>query len=338
MKAVIFNVLLTLCAVFALGGCRVAESTPTLTAVVEPSATAASTATATETPEPTATAEPQPTATVTPAPLGTLAAVVPVENLNLRSGPGTTYAILGSYPQNSELFVTARIPGNEWVRVQTADEKTGWMSTGMLELGDSVNTLPWEEVTDSTIVSGRVIDSDGKPVNGATVAVMQRLTDSTLRTDAVSDADGYWYAYIPTESAGMWEVQLVSVACDSWIYDDACNFSGHFLYNYRFIFEPPPISPFLFLFETADQRITGDITNAEGVPVAMRVFAERADGAYVYVLSNTQGQFTLPVGAGSWKVYGMQYNPNLEGESVTVLVEAGTEPEPVHIKAPVPEE
>ena len=291
-------------------------------------------------PEPTTTYTPQPlpTNTPTPPPAGTQGVVVPVDNLNLRAGPGTTYAILNSYPVNTELFVVARVPGNEWVRVKLADDKTGWMSAELLGLGENVAYLPLEEVTDSIMVTGRVIDSEGKPVNMVTIAVMQRLASSTLRTDAITDQDGYWYAYIPKESAGMWEVQVISAGCTSWIYDETCNIVDHFLYNYRFIFEPPPISPFLFMFQIADAYITGEVTNADGVPVSMRVFAERSDGAYVYVLSNEAGQFTLPVGAGSWKVYSMQYNPNLEGESVSVQVETGIDPEPVSIKAPVKKE
>lgn len=337
MKSGRFSILFVLLLVLILSGCGQPDATP------EVSATQTNPPTQpppTQTPQPpaTQTPEPEPTQTPTSHPLGTQTAVVPVENLNLRAGPGTTYAILASYPTNTQLLVLSRVPGDEWVRVQLADEKIGWMSAELLGLGENAAYLPLEDVTDSIMVSGRVIDSTGKPVDKVNIAVMQRLKDGTLRTDAVSNADGYWYAYIPKESVGIWEVQVVGTDCASWIYDSACNNTGHFLYNYRFIFEPPPSSPFLFMYQTADAFITGQVTNAEGTPVSIRVFAERTDGAYVYVVSNEAGQFSLPVGAGSWKVYSMQYNPNLEGESVTVQVQSGVNPEPVYIKAPVKKE
>ena len=133
-------------------------------------------------------------------------------------------------------------------------------------------------------------------------------------------------------------MQLISAQCASWINDETCNLSGHFLFNYRVIFEPPPLSPFLFLYQTSDANITGLLTDADDKPVSMRVFAERSDGAYVFVDSTEEGQFTLPVGAGSWSVYAMQYNPNKEGERVTVQVQSGVNPEPIFLKAPVKED
>lgn len=337
MKFSGFSLSLVFLLAVLLVGCAKTEH-PTLIPSDIPS-TAEPTATATL-PEPTITNTPQPEPTLTPTPraVGTFSATIPVNNLNLRSGPGTTYAILNQYPVDTQLSVVSRIPGDEWVRVQMSDGKTGWMSAQLLGLGDQTAYLPMEDVTDSIMVTGRVIDSTGKPVNKVTIAVMQRLAESTLRTDAVTGEDGYWYAYLSKESRGTWEVQVAGVDCASWIFNETCNMTGHFLYNFRFIFQPPPTSPFLFMFQTADAYITGDVTNADGVPVSIRVFAERSDGAYAYVSSNEAGQFSLPVGAGTWRVYSMQYNPILEGESVTIQVEAGVNPDPVHIKSPVKKE
>ena len=337
MKSARFSILFVLILVMLFSGCAQPEASPEVAATqtnppTQPLPSQTLQPTFTHTPEPL------PTETPTPHPVGTQAAVVPVENLNLRAGPGTTYAILGSYPIDTQLTVLSRVPGDEWVRVQTSDEKTGWMSSALLGLGENAAYLPLEDVTDSIMVSGRVIDSTGKPVDKVNIAVIQRLKAGALRTDAISNADGYWYAYIPKESVGIWEAQVMGADCASWIYDSACNLSGHFLYNYRYIFEPPPSSPLLFMYQTADAFITGELTNAEGTPVSMRVFAERSDGAYVFTASNQEGKFSLPVSGGSWKVYSMQYNPDLEGESVTVQVESGINPETVYIKAPVKKE
>jgi SH3-like domain-containing protein len=340
MKLSHYSLIFVLLAAGALTGC----GTPSVQATeiippTETSAPPAATSTATL-PAPTSTTVIEPTHTAEPTirAEATLSVAISVENLNLRAGPSTTYAILGSYPEDTDVIVTARVLGSEWVRVLMPDEKTGWMSAELLGLGEDAAFLPLEEVTESIVVSGRVIDSDARPIGGVTVAVLQRLAETTLRADAVTDAEGYWYAYIPKESAGIWEVQVIGADCASWINDEACNISGHFLYNYRFIFEPPPISPFLFLYQTADAHITGLLTDADDQPLSMRVFAERSDGAYVFVDATEDGQFTLPVGAGSWSVYAMQYNPNLEGERVTVTVLSGLDPEPIFLKAPVEED
>lgn len=327
-------------AALLIAGCA-AQPTALPTESIQPSATSIPpTATFTATlPPPTATVEPSPTvvSTETPHPIATMSAEVGVENLNLRAGPSTIYAILASYPEGTEVQVVARVPGNEWVRVQMPDDVTGWMAAELLDLGEEVAYLPLEEVTESIIVSGRVIDSQARAVDGVSVAVLQRLVEGSLRTDSVTDEDGNFYAYLPQQSIGIWEAQIVSVNCDSWIMDENCNLQEHFLYNYRIIFELPPLSPVVFLYQVADTNLSGTVTNAEGEGVSLRVFAERSDGAYVYTQSGENGSFSLPVGAGTWNVYAIQLSPNLEGEPLTVEVAAGVEPEPISIQAPAAE-
>jgi hypothetical protein len=266
-----------------------------------------------------------------------MSAEVGVTNLNLRAGPSTIYAILASYPENTEVLVVSRVPGNEWVRVQMPDEVTGWMSADLLDLGENVAYLPLEEVTESIVVSGRVMDSQARPVDGVNVAVLQRLADGNLRTDAITDEDGYFYAYVPQQSVGYWEAQIVGISCDSWIMDENCNLKDHFLYNFRTIFELPPLSPLVFFYQVADSHITGIVSDANGGPVSLRVFAERPDGAYAYVQSDENGAFSIPVGTGTWSVYAIQLTPNLEGEPVSVQVDSQSEPEPISLLAPVSE-
>lgn len=324
-----------------LAGCAPAQ-TPAPTQTAEPSVTSVPptpTLTATLPPEPTATEMPPPTEapTETPHPIATMSAEVGVANLNLRAGPSTIYAILASYPEGTEVLVLSRVPGNEWVRVQMPDEITGWMSADLLNLGEEAAYLPLEEVTESYVISGRVIDSQARPVDGVNVAVLQRLVDGSLRTDAITDEDGNFYAYVPQQSVGIWEAQIVGVNCDSWIMDENCNLREHFLYNFRVIFEMPPLSPIVFFYQSADTAITGMVSNAAGDPVSLRVFAERSDGAYSYALSDENGRFSVPVGGGTWSVYAIQLSPNLEGDPVTVQVTAGVEPEPIFLQAPASE-
>jgi len=51
--------------------------------------------------------------------------------LNLRSGAGTQYKIIGSVQTGDELNVLAN--RDSWTRIQTPDKKTGWIPAGYLE-------------------------------------------------------------------------------------------------------------------------------------------------------------------------------------------------------------
>jgi SH3-like domain-containing protein len=289
---------------------------------------------------PTSTPQPSPTATftATPHPVGTMNAKISSENLNLRAGPSTIYVILASYPKDTSLVILGKAVGDEWVEVEMPDGKTGWMSVDLLTLDGEVTYLPIVDVPEGYLVTGRVIDSDAQPVDGSDVAVLQRLNNTTLRTDAITDQEGYFYVYLPKQSIGYWEAQVVGIGCSSRIVDENCNLKGYFVYTYRQLFQIPPISPMVFLYQAATTQITGTLSDAEGKPVSMRVFAGRSDGAYSYSIANTEGKFSIPVGDGIWDVYAIQTTTNAEGTHVTVSVYAGEEPAPISLAAPVAEE
>ena len=90
----------------------VTPNTPT------PTPTATPTNTLTPTPTPTAT----PTNTATPTPDAVIVAPV-----NLRSGPGTVYEIIGTLSPNQVLTVTGRIADTAWLQVSTDQMQEGWV-------------------------------------------------------------------------------------------------------------------------------------------------------------------------------------------------------------------
>lgn len=78
-------------------------------------------------PNPLPTAIPAVTPTVTPVP--PVFAVVQVDKLNVRYGPGVNYGILGSVKRNDRLPVTGRANGRcDWFQVQLPSGQIGWIA------------------------------------------------------------------------------------------------------------------------------------------------------------------------------------------------------------------
>ncbi len=75
------------------------------------------------TPPPTATSTPLPTSTPTPIPTG----LVSVEVLNIRTGPDTTYGVIGQLKKNDRLELLARNEVGTWLQVRTEDGREGWV-------------------------------------------------------------------------------------------------------------------------------------------------------------------------------------------------------------------
>ena len=117
-----------------------ATATEAATAAPSPSPTATATATATETPAPSPTAA----ATATNAPTATPApnAVVGIEKMNLRAGPGQGYATTGSYAQGTALQITGKDATGAWIQVSAPDGRTGWMLAEYLRINVDLAGVP----------------------------------------------------------------------------------------------------------------------------------------------------------------------------------------------------
>lgn len=80
---------------------------------------------------PTPPDTPSPASTDTPAPTGTptqrTAAIVAVDVLNFRAGPGTDYAVIGRLRRNARLSVLGRNVDGDWLVVVTDDGTRGWV-------------------------------------------------------------------------------------------------------------------------------------------------------------------------------------------------------------------
>ena len=61
-------------------------------------------------------------------PISVVAAVVQVDTLNVRSGPGTNYSIVTQVRQGNELRVTGQVDNCGWLQIVTDDGAEGWVS------------------------------------------------------------------------------------------------------------------------------------------------------------------------------------------------------------------
>ena len=179
-----------------------------------------------ETPEPTPTAPPLPTSPT--ADLPGVEVWINVESLNLRSGPGTTFEVIGQELQGTQCLALGRAPGDDWLRVQVPDGTVGYMLTDFLKLSRPLTNLPQISITESYVVMGRVVDSAGEPIDEVTVAIYQGAGEDELRTDVTTNSKGIFVAYLPLDSQYTWTASVVGVGCASRIVDENCSYTGTF--------------------------------------------------------------------------------------------------------------
>jgi len=114
--------------------------TPTLTDTPVPSPTLTATPMPTITPTATPMPTTAPTATLTPTPWAD--AVVNAEALNLRSGPGTVYDVLGVLKRGDPLKVTGKSPEGDWLRVICPRGREGWAACSQLQVNVDFAGVP----------------------------------------------------------------------------------------------------------------------------------------------------------------------------------------------------
>ncbi len=188
-------------------------------------------ATYTEIPLPTAalpTLAPSPTLTPTPESILPIAASVAFDNYILRAGPGRLFDRVAMYSSGTSIQVLGRSMGIDWVMVQTADQRIGWMNTvGLEHLGD-FSSLPIFKYPDAVMLGGHVWNLDKSPASGIGIRLIPAGSkDDDQREDVTTGPDGAWYAYLPAGSSGAWEVHAVSYSCPANVPTGQCTISGN---------------------------------------------------------------------------------------------------------------
>jgi len=197
---------------------------PTLTATRLPAFLPMATGTATLSPTPTI--PPPPTITPSPTPYVPFHATAMVNNLLLRTNPGTLFPALRMMQKDTSLLVLGQSPGGEWISVQTPTNESGWVFAKLLESDQPLDLIPFIQPENVQLVKGHVVDANNQPVNGIQFAITQGQGTDAPRNDAMTDANGDFYAFMPLTASGEWYVSYVAIACTSNKMDANCNYLG----------------------------------------------------------------------------------------------------------------
>lgn len=175
------------------------------------------------------TVTPQPGPTATRRAFDTIEATINVENLFLRKGPGFMFDYVRTYDTGERVAILMREPGNNWVLVQTADNRSGWMNLNYLSFNGDVTSLPVISVTGVQIIRGRVLRTDMTPATKIGVSIA-RVNDPgpDFEDYTMSNAFGEWYLYLPPEMRGDWVIGVNAYSPDSNAVDSSGNLVGGF--------------------------------------------------------------------------------------------------------------
>jgi uncharacterized protein YraI len=136
---------------------------------------------ATSTPQPAASPEP----TAAPAPLTASTAFFATANfrVNVRSGPGTEYTVLGQAQPGDALDITGRRADNRWLRVNFNGQE-GWVSAALFDVTGDVATAP-ESVAGATAVL-RTTPAQTTATQLGDVMVITRVNSNLRATPSVN--------------------------------------------------------------------------------------------------------------------------------------------------------
>ncbi len=148
------------------------------------------------------------------------------QNVNLRTQPGFLFQVSRVMAQGTRLQVLGISPGGEWAYVQNDEGINGWVGVSFVD-SFPLEQFSFVEPRDSQLVSGRVLDSSGLAVSGIGFAIEQITASNSLRTDAVTDTSGVFYAYLPKKYSGEWTVSFISISSASNAMTPECLAAAH---------------------------------------------------------------------------------------------------------------
>jgi len=173
-----------------------------------------------------ATLTPISTTIPSPTPYIPFHATAMVDNLNLRTNPGYLFPALLMMQKDTSLLVLGQSPGGEWIFVQMPSNEKGWVFAKLLVSDHPLDLIPFIQPENIQLVKGHVVDLYNQPVTGVQFAITQGQGTNAPRNDAMTDANGDFYAFMPLTASGEWYVSYVAIACTSNLMDVNCNYKS----------------------------------------------------------------------------------------------------------------
>jgi hypothetical protein len=149
-----------------------------------------------------------------------------VDSLMLRTNPGYLFPALLMMPKDTSLLVLGQAPGGDWIKVQMSSGEKGWVFAKLLVSGQPLNLVPYIQPEGVQLVKGHVATANNVPVNGIQFAITQGEGANASRNDAVADANGDFYLFMPPTASGEWYVSYVAIGCESNLMDANCNWKN----------------------------------------------------------------------------------------------------------------
>jgi SH3-like domain-containing protein len=162
---------------------------------------------------------------VLPSPFVPFYVATNAENVILRAGPGVKFAAKTTLTQALQLLVLSRVPGGEWIFVQTPFESTGWVSAGLLKSEKDLQSAPLMQPPDVQVIRGRVLNEKNEPVTGLSFGILEDV-EGAKSFSAITDVNGVFYGFLPATIGGAWSVTFDKATCASNTMDKDCNCIG----------------------------------------------------------------------------------------------------------------
>jgi uncharacterized protein YgiM (DUF1202 family) len=213
--------LVILLAFMTLSGCKNSANNSTSTTKTPESIPSVSSVTATRLVTPSALPKSTPSPTATGILYVPLKATTLVDNLVLRTGPGLLFNTITMYKLDVTVTVIGKSQGGGWFLVNTAESFSGWMKADYLKCSGDANTLPFIAYPDASIITGHVQNKQGEPMKQVEVMAYS-AANMNIEDHTVTDANGTYFLFLPSDVTGNYTVGLNTYACGSSAVDDQC--------------------------------------------------------------------------------------------------------------------
>lgn len=136
-----------------------------------------------------------------PPTLAMVFTVTNAQNVNLRTNPGLLFPVSRVMTQGTKLQALGMSAGGDWAYMRTNEGVEGWVDLTFVNIFPKAQ-LPVIEPSGVYVIKGSVINQEGVPMKGINFAI----TRGDQRTDAKTNSNGEFHAYLPASATGTWNV------------------------------------------------------------------------------------------------------------------------------------